>query len=535
MAAMRALLLSLLSLASCADPEVCRLPAGEALSGDSAAGGDSGEGAACPLPDMTLVGSWEQAELPARADTKHTMQGVALGDLDGDGWLDALVAWGGGSFGLRNDGAGALVIDEAITGAEGPLSPAIAVALSDLDGDGDLDGMLGGWTDLVEVLWNDGAGRFTVEPVAGTLVDTFSIGFGDADGDGDLDAFVSAASDHMNFEEISTGLLVGDPNLLLLQDAAHHFTVAAGALPEDTLDGMTLHTAWLDAEGDGDLDLYVGNDAGPYIDPNLLLENDGAGHFSRRSDCGCEVAMFTMGVGVGDANQDGLPDLFATDVGPPALLQNLGGMAFADVTLASGANIPASPESMVSWGTAFVDLDQDMDQDIVVTFGQSGQNFDAASAEGEDGPTQPDQILLSDGVGGYSRAPAPGFQDGARTRAMAVGDLDRDGVPDLVTTGKYFLRQWRGVGSCAPGVTLRLSGSNLVGAKAEVTVGGVTRTTWHLPSTAASSNADELYLGFGGAPTAESIRLTWPGGAVTELFDVAAGGLIDLAQPSGAR
>ena len=488
------------------------------------------EPTACTEPDIVEVTSFAQEELPMRADMRHTIQGVAIGDLDGDGWLDALIAWPGGSFVWMNDGTGTLVFDDARGVGGTPLSAAVAAALADFDGDGDLDAILSGWTSESELLWNDGTGHFDVEPIPGTAGDTFASAPGDADGDGDLDIFLSAAHSEMNYEQIVSGAQVGDPNLLLLQGEDHQFEVAESALPTGTLNGMTLHTAWFDAEGDGDLDLYVGNDAGPYIEPNHLLLNDGHGRFSLAADCGCALEILTMGVGVGDGNQDGLPDLYVTDVGGPDLLVNTGDGAFANATQAMGADIPPLPESMVSWGTAFVDIDADRDQDIVVTFGQSGQNFQDADLDWEDGPDQPDVLLLSDGAGGYSRAAAPGFNDPSRTRTMALGDFDRDGRPDLITVGKYFVRQWHTVGGCDPGITLQLVGKNTIGAVVDVTVAGERWRSWNLPSTTSGSSAEEVYLGLGGYPHADELRVLWPGGAETVLEDVAPG-LLRLEQP----
>ena len=484
--------------------------------------------AACEALDMTEIAVFEQEALPTRTDVSHTVQGVGIGDLDGDGWLDAFVAWGGGSFAMRNDGTGVLAIEDAFAGVSGPFPPSEAVALADLDGDGDLDAMLGNTAGNAWVLWNDGAGVFTEVAIPGTDIDTFGIAFGDADADGDPDAYLSAAAIDMTYETIVSGEQVGDPNVLLLQGDDHTFFEAVGSLPEDTRYGMTLHSAWLDADADGDLDVYVGNDAGPYIEPNHLLLNDGRAHFTEAKDCGCDLAIFTMGVAVGDANQDGRPDLYVTDVGPPKLLVNTGDGAFADTTLTAGdAYIPATAESMVSWGAGFLDLDADRDQDLVVTFGQSGKNFADSGIDEEDGPFQPSQLLLSDGAGAYARAGAPGFFDGSRTRAYAAGDLDRDGRPDLVTAGKYFVRQWRTAGGCPPGATLRLHGRNVVGTRVNVEAGGGSQTLWHLPSTTGSSSADEVYVGFGGYPSAE-ILLTWPDGRVTDLGSVPIGSVLDV-------
>jgi hypothetical protein len=503
---------------------------------DGGAGTDDGAPRpdACAVADLVEVAAWSELDLPNRAPLSKTMQGVGIGDFDGDGWLDALVAWGGGSVVLRNDGAGLLVRDDLLSGTTGPLPPAVSVAVADLDGDGDLDALLGMWNTDVQQLVNDGHGVFAVSSIPGTAVDTVSITLGDVDGDGDLDAYLSAASSEMEYERIAAGEQVGDENILLIQQADGRFVVAPERLPVGTGHGMTLHSAMVDVEGDGDLDLYLGNDAGPYILPNLLLRNDGRGQFGRASDCGCEIPMLAMGVAVGDADQDALPDLYVTDVGPPKLLVNQGDGGFADLTLSSGAGIPATENSMVSWGTAFFDQDNDRNDDLVVTFGQSGQNFHTSGFEGVDGEFQPDQLLRSLGGGRFERLAAPGFQDGSRTRAVGVGDFDRDGRPDLLTTGKYFVRQWRSTGGCPPGVTVQFPGRNPIGARVRTTVAGVERTQWLLPSTSGSSSALEVYVGLGGHAAAEQIEVRALDGSTVSLRDVPAGSVVpvELDAPS---
>ena len=81
--------------------------------GDGAVDSGAPAPAACPALDVVEVAAWAEADLPTRADLRHTMQGVAIGDLDGDADLDALVSWGGGSFGLRGGQARSQVLEAA--------------------------------------------------------------------------------------------------------------------------------------------------------------------------------------------------------------------------------------------------------------------------------------------------------------------------------------------------------------------------------------------------------------------------------------
>ena len=508
------------------------------LAGLSACGGTDGPKAqdAAPPFDLVPVESWEGAALPPGTPPSHAQPGIAIGDLDGDGWLDALLAYAGGSLGFRNDGMGRLVAGGGITLDGGPFPPAYAVSLGDLDGDGDLDGVLGRWGGLDDLLlWNDGAGHFRSAVLADSAGATFTTTLADLDGDGDLDVARATGATFMMYEDILAGVQRGDPNTLDRNDGGGVFTRVVDAFPPGTEDGMTFQLAPLDVDEDGDLDLYVANDAGPFVAPNMLLLNDGTGRFARAEGCDCEVSMLAMGAAVGDANQDGRPDLYLTNVGPTYLLEGTGGASFVDTSLATGARIPATAESMISWGTAFVDLDADRDDDLVVTFGYGGdgKSLEILDPTWVQGVEQPDQVLRSDGEGGYVRAAVPSFHDPAATRAMAVGDLDRDGDPDLLTAGKHFLRQWRNEGGFPGRLTVRLHGRrdnpHGIGARLESTVGGVTRTSWMFPSVTGGTSAPEVYLGLGDGDVLDSLVVTWPDGTRTERTQVPAGTL-DLVQ-----
>ena len=301
-------------------------------------------------------------------------------------------------------------------------------------------------------------------------------------------------------------------------------------MPDDTRWGITFQGAWLDADADDDLDLYVANDGGPYIEPNHLLLNDGTGNFTEKTDCFCDLEMYSMGAAVGDPDADGLPDLYVTDVAGPNLLMNQGGGAFVDATVARGADLPAAPDRMTSWGTLFTDFDANMEADLVVTFGQSGANFDAAGTKGEDGEEQPDVVLLGVGEGNFEIAEGLSFADPERTRAVAQADLDQDGRPDLVTAGKHFFRRWETSGGCDGRLTVALAGGGSnpdgIGARVTVEAAGRVRHQWMLPGATGSSSVHELYFGLGEESAADRITVRWPDGSESEVDDVPAGRVV---------
>lgn len=109
---------------------------------------------------QTSVGSFSYVPTSAPVGG-GSLGGFALGDVDGDGALDAVVSTFGLDIKFTGDGAGGFV-GELI---QGSMIRTGAVCLTDIDGDGDLDAIIGRLALLtsgeIEVLANDGTGTFT--------------------------------------------------------------------------------------------------------------------------------------------------------------------------------------------------------------------------------------------------------------------------------------------------------------------------------------------------------------------------------------
>jgi hypothetical protein len=122
--------------------------------------------------------------------------------------------------------------------------------------------------------------------------------------------------------------------------------------------------ALFDFDGDGRLDVYLLQNAGPKsASKNRLYKQKPDGTFQDVSaGSGLDVPGFWMGVAVGDVNNDGRPDVFLTGYGEARLFLNNGNGTFTDVTAEAGVGSPL-------WGTsaAFLDFDRDGRLDLVVT------------------------------------------------------------------------------------------------------------------------------------------------------------------------
>jgi hypothetical protein len=216
---------------------------------------------------------------------------VALGDVDGDGDLDAVVATiDADDMVWLNDGNGTFTAsDHSLDNQEGGT-----VGLGDLDGDGDLDAFIGTglWSNAPDTVWlNDGTGAFSDTGQRLGDFDSACVDLGDVDSDGDLDAVV--------------GQISGQPNKVWLNNGVGYFLDLGQNLGSSDSHSIALG----DVDGDGDLDIFVGNILEVAMESlNKLWLNDGAGNFT---DSGQELgSLYSLGVALGDLDGDGALDAF---------------------------------------------------------------------------------------------------------------------------------------------------------------------------------------------------------------------------------
>ncbi len=129
------------------------------------------------------------SQLPAFLDDTRA---VALGDVDGDGDLDALAGNYYPSLNrlYLNNGSGVFAYAPSQLPAASFLVESSAVALSDLDGDADLDALVANYAGGLLLFLNNGSGAFSAPVVSAVPGSTRALAPGDLDGDGDLDCWI---------------------------------------------------------------------------------------------------------------------------------------------------------------------------------------------------------------------------------------------------------------------------------------------------------------------------------------------------------
>ncbi len=205
---------------------------------------------------------------------------------------------------------------------------------------------------------------------------------------------------------------------------------------EAGLEGLTggLNMVHADYDNDGDLDLYIGNESSRALEaPSQLFRNQGDGTFvDVASTAGVENLRYAKGVGWGDYDDDGFPDLYVSNIGDDnRLYRNNGDGTFADV--AAGLGVTGPITSFPAW---FWDFDNDGVLDIFVAAYGGDEFTDVAdiAASYLDLPTRAERMHLyrGDGRGGFEEVAASRnltritFPMGAN-----FGDLDGDGYLDM--------------------------------------------------------------------------------------------------------
>ena len=198
--------------------------------------------------------------------------------------------------------------------------------------------------------------------------------------------------------------------------------------------GCSLAVVSTDFDNDGDLDIYVANDFGDFIETNRLFKNitiDSTIFFNEvGAILGADISMYGMGIAVGDVDRDLDLDYYITNFGKNVFLRN-DGDAFTDITDATGTGDEFIVDSLlaIGWGTAFLDVDNDSDLDLYVANGfVPSPDFLPSQL------FMKDKLYLNEGNLQFVDTDTTyGIQNKWTSRGMAYSDYDNDGDLDILT------------------------------------------------------------------------------------------------------
>jgi hypothetical protein len=272
---------------------------------------------------------------------------------------------------------------------------------------------------------------------------TTSVAWGDVDGDGDLD--------------LAVGNRLARTRLYLSENGTLLSTPAWNTNPESLSQVSISSIAWGDVDGDGDLDLAVGDNGGA----NRLYRND-EGMLTTDAVWVSEENDHTTSIAWGDSDGDGDLDLVVGNNGVSnRLYHNESGML---ATRAVWSSDDASSTSSVAWGD--VDGDGDLDlaagndgvnhlyrndsgtlQSTATWSSEETDNTTSVAWEDVDSDGDLDLAVGNEGVnhlyinngGTLQTAATWSSEEADTTTSVAWGDIDNNGTPDLLAGNRYAL------------------------------------------------------------------------------------------------
>jgi enediyne biosynthesis protein E4 len=453
-------------------------------------------------------GTFTDVTKTAGLDVEMYGMGVAVGDYNNDGFPDIFITCVGQNRLFRNTGKGTFL---DVTRASG-LSARQAFSTSALWFDYDRDGLL----DLFVcnyVRWSP-----------------------------EHDVFCSLDGKHKSF--CTPEAYRGDTCWLFHNRGDGTFedvTATSGIFDSSS---KSLGVAMLDYNQDGWPDLLVANDT----QPNKLYKNLRNGKFK---DVAVEAglafstegkARAGMGVDVADFENSGKPGIAITNFDNEmiGLYRAAGSGTYDDISIAAGVGLPS--KNTLGFGCAFLDVDLDGSQDLMVANGHIEETV--RNIRGNVGYAQPPQLFVNQ-RGAFQDVAAElngGFAQPKVGRGLAYGDFDRDGDLDILLTtnnGPAYLYRNDQLAQNRS-IRFRLTGTksnrDAIGAVARIFSGGQTQSQMVKGGSSYLSQSElPLTFGLGKRDKVERVQIEWPSGAKEEFKNLATGRCYQVTEGKGLK
>lgn len=484
--------------------------------------------------------------------------GLGLFDYDNDGDLDLFVV-NAGSLDNFSSGVGCTLYENQshdttiffldVTEQAGinVFRWANGVAIGDVNDDGFEDIYITCFGPNV-LLINNGDGTFEdTTDVAGVGDERWgtSAAFGDLDQDGDLDLYVC---NYLAFDvhnpppraKYKGVQVLGGPHgmtpemdVVYMNHGDGTFQDVTEAWQLNATAAFSLNVVILDVNGDGKQDVYVGNDS---MANNLFINKsrekttfEDVALVTGASSNGDGSMQATMGIAVADVDRNGTPDFFTTNFSSDTNTLHINNDGyFEDRTKLFGLGLLS--RSLLGWSCGFHDFDLDGDEDLLIV---NGHVYPEASAQSMDSERSQPMLWMSRVGDRFKKVSANQEQKTFRDRAAVFGDIDGDGDTDVIVAERNGpVRVLRNDAIGRKPLVIHLEG-NAVGASLKITLDdGTIISRWnHSGGGFQSSSSTNPTFTFPEGRTPTKLDITWGNGDTQRIDDVPISGALTIVQP----